>query len=1047
VPLLSIDIEARFAKFQDALNSIERNTQKSANRMGLAFTALKATLAGLATGLTAGSLVAVVKNAIDAADHLNDLSKKTGIAVDTLGGLGFAAGQAGGDLESVAAAAGKLNKSLAEAAGGNKEFGDAFKALGINIKDASGNLKKADVVLAEIADKFAGYADGPEKAAISYRLLGKAGADNIALLNEGGKALRENIEYYKKYAGVTQDVADKADAFNDTMGKIHLLSGAVSRTIAAELLPALQGMADQLLRAKEGGDGFKTIIHDMIGPLGEFIQELVSGRKEATSFWDAILTHGTINPFRSLGSNIKAYQEDVDDLTAALERYKKAGSDTSGIEQALDGVGKKLRFLKSQQAYQAVEGSQGDYSNEGRVAAASAPATVKPRAPVLQSASGNKDDPAKKILEGQLKALERNNNDEREILASRNEFLQTYYQQDLIAIKDYYDARRTVQAEALRAQVANIDKELAILKAYKPKDERAAADRDNKVAELKDKKEGLQKAAGLETIKSLVEQDKAAKDFERTLQGINAQLLEQQGYAPQAAAIQFDQTNEPIKTRITTERDAAVKAGDTKAADARNGDLARLATLRNLSIARAELNGLDGVGARIQSDLSIATDRAQIRAQLGATTELESLRQVGDARLQAAADLKQVADAFDQVARASGDPSAIQHAKELYAEVEKLAASADLVRDRFKEAFSNPFESFLEKLMSGTATIKDAFKALFSDIGAQITKILSHNIAEQLFSKSGALGGAVDVVSGLFGGQSKVPVASAGVAGSIATAAGGAVDTTAAATAAATITTASSTALASVAEASLASQASVAEVTLTSMASVAEAAIAALATVAEAATAALAASGASSAGGALAKAAVVASANGNIFNTGNVIPFAKGGVPSVVSAPTFFPMKGGKTGLMGEAGPEAIMPLKRDHGGELAVTVVGERGESKLMPLTRDRSGRLAVKAFAAGGVIEREISNVIPFARGGVFGGTLPARQFATGGVVMRDHTSAPASAAPANLVSVVNGGDSSVTHLHVSVTPPAGSSAATAAQWGATAGRELQRHARRNG
>lgn len=52
------------------------------------------------------------------------------------------------------------------------------------------------------------------------------------------------------------------------------------------------------------------------------------------------------------------------------------------------------------------------------------------------------------------------------------------------------------------------------------------------------------------------------------------------------------------------------------------------------------------------------------------------------------------------------------------------------------------------------------------------------------------------------------------------------------------------------------------------------------------------------------------SKNGNVFRNGNVVPFAKGGV---VNKPTLFPMKNG-TGLMGEAGAEAIMPLKRKNG-------------------------------------------------------------------------------------------------------------------------------------
>jgi len=62
------------------------------------------------------------------------------------------------------------------------------------------------------------------------------------------------------------------------------------------------------------------------------------------------------------------------------------------------------------------------------------------------------------------------------------------------------------------------------------------------------------------------------------------------------------------------------------------------------------------------------------------------------------------------------------------------------------------------------------------------------------------------------------------------------------------------------------------------------------------------------------------SANGNAFNNGSIIPFANGGV---VSGPTLFPMRGAQTGLMGEAGPEAIMPLKRGKGGKLGVVAEG----------------------------------------------------------------------------------------------------------------------------
>ena len=59
--------------------------------------------------------------------------------------------------------------------------------------------------------------------------------------------------------------------------------------------------------------------------------------------------------------------------------------------------------------------------------------------------------------------------------------------------------------------------------------------------------------------------------------------------------------------------------------------------------------------------------------------------------------------------------------------------------------------------------------------------------------------------------------------------------------------------------------------------------------------------------------------DGGVFSQGRVMPFARGGV---VSSPVSFPMRGG-TGLMGEAGPEAIMPLTRGADGRLGVRADG----------------------------------------------------------------------------------------------------------------------------
>ena len=70
--------------------------------------------------------------------------------------------------------------------------------------------------------------------------------------------------------------------------------------------------------------------------------------------------------------------------------------------------------------------------------------------------------------------------------------------------------------------------------------------------------------------------------------------------------------------------------------------------------------------------------------------------------------------------------------------------------------------------------------------------------------------------------------------------------------------------------------------------------------------------------------------NGGTFSSGRVTPFAKGGV---VAGPTTFPMRGG-IGLMGEAGPEAIMPLTRGADGSLGVRAQASSSVNVTMNIT-----------------------------------------------------------------------------------------------------------------
>jgi len=109
------------------------------------------------------------------------------------------------------------------------------------------------------------------------------------------------------------------------------------------------------------------------------------------------------------------------------------------------------------------------------------------------------------------------------------------------------------------------------------------------------------------------------------------------------------------------------------------------------------------------------------------------------------------------------------------------------------------------------------------------------------------------------------------------------------------------------------------------------------------------------------------SANGNAFNNSVVVPFANGGV---VSSPQMFAFaNGGRLGVMGEAGPEAILPLSRGPGGKLGVHSFG--GGSPVNVVVNNYSNEEAeVKQngqnleVIIGRVVSRDIQNGGPTYR-----------------------------------------------------------------------------------
>ena len=291
--------------------------------------------------LGAGSFVALIKGSIDSADHLNDLSKTTTIAVEQLAGLKLAAKQSGGDLDSIAASVNKLSVNMGKDA-------EKFAALGISAKSPLEAFK-------QLSDVFVGIKDPQLRAAVAAEALGKAWAGAAPLLSEGGQKIGEIVERGAKLSGVTKEITEQADAFNDKLAELTGTGGLLTRAVAP-MLPLLNSLADDMLAASQKTSGLDTSFK----PLAETLKAVI------------VLGANVSFVFQGIGRDIGGMMAQI----AALGRGDFAGfalihdeliKDADAARAALDAYEKRILGMGLTGA-----AAPGAVSNPGADAAAAA---------------------------------------------------------------------------------------------------------------------------------------------------------------------------------------------------------------------------------------------------------------------------------------------------------------------------------------------------------------------------------------------------------------------------------------------------------------------------------------------------------------------------------------------------------------------------------------------------------------------------------------------------------------------------------------------------
>lgn len=247
---LVVRMEADNAKLHTQLEQANKQLQRFDKGASNALKSFKALAGGLVAGISLAKFASDIKTVVNEADQLGKMAQSVGVTTESLSALEYAADLSGASLEVLGVGLRQLSKNAADAARGTGEGKAGFDALGLAVVDASGQVKDADVLLAELATRFQGMQDGAGKTAIAMKVFGESGAALIPMLNQGADGLAAMGAEARQFGVIIDDDMAQASAqFNDQLTRLGAAADGLKIQLAQDLLPAMVDITKAMTEA------------------------------------------------------------------------------------------------------------------------------------------------------------------------------------------------------------------------------------------------------------------------------------------------------------------------------------------------------------------------------------------------------------------------------------------------------------------------------------------------------------------------------------------------------------------------------------------------------------------------------------------------------------------------------------------------------------------------------------------------------------------------------------------------------------------------------
>jgi hypothetical protein len=232
-----------------------REAESRLTSLGKTAAKTAAVVAAAAAAAVSG-LALAVRGMLKEADQLTKMGRAIGVPVEQLSALKHAAELSGLSVEDLGKGMKTLSRNMmAAASDARSQVALAFQAIGVSVRDASGNLRSSTDVMKDVAERFKGMEDGAGKTALAMAIFGKSGADMINMLNNGRDGLNAMMEEARKLGIVIdQQTGEAAERFNDNLDRMSKIKKGIITQVSARLAPLMEQLSERFLAAARDTD-------------------------------------------------------------------------------------------------------------------------------------------------------------------------------------------------------------------------------------------------------------------------------------------------------------------------------------------------------------------------------------------------------------------------------------------------------------------------------------------------------------------------------------------------------------------------------------------------------------------------------------------------------------------------------------------------------------------------------------------------------------------------------------------------------------------------